>query len=207
MKKKKLASLIALILAAALGLVFVVSAYAKTMPISYFEYVVDSQLGLGTTWSAIAARLLIGLEAAIGLLLIFQLWGRNYWVLKMGLLLLVLFSLHLIVLWATVGNNVNCGCMGNQIYLSPVQSLLKNTVLIIGFLTVWILIRVSTKNELEPKKNPKDSNPQNNNYHWITILVSILLMGIPFFVFPITNKLALPVSKLASAEGIHPSGT
>lgn len=49
------------------------------------------------------------------------------------------FTLYLVWLWIKMGNNVNCGCFGNNIWMSPFTSIIKNIVLLlaIGTLIRW----------------------------------------------------------------------
>jgi hypothetical protein len=86
--------------------------------------------------AAVAARFFIGLEAGLGALMVFHLFGKSKWPLKAALVLLVIFSVYLIWLWIIAGDNVNCGCFGDAIWMNPSTSLLKNALLlaIIGLL-------------------------------------------------------------------------
>ncbi len=204
MNKRKANQLILFLLSAILGLVFMLSAYTKTIPISYFEYVVDSQLNLGSSYAAIGARILIGLEAALGLLLVLQIWGKKDWVPRFGLLLTLLFSIHLVVLWLTLGNDVNCGCMGNQVFMSPLTSLLKNTALIAGFI---LLISLKKRHKALSSIPPEDSGEETHRpstHNWLALLITVLLIAVPFLLFPITQKTSLPLSRLL--ENVAPQG-
>ena len=151
------------------GALFLYSSYTKTYPIQHFEYTIVEYLHLPWLLAAIAARLLIGLEGGLGSLIILHLFGRNKWVLKVSFGLTVLFSIYLIALWAIAGNNINCGCFGDAIWMSPSASLIKNSLLL---LVIGILIR----------------------YHygiparWASITAIVLLpagMVLPLILFPI----------------------
>src|SRR5262249_8005704 len=50
----------------------------------------------------------------------------------------VVFSIYLICLWARAGNQINCGCFGDAIWMSPSTSLIKNAILL---LVIWVLLR------------------------------------------------------------------
>lgn len=113
------------------GATFLYSAYTKSFPIQPFEYTLVEFLHLPWLPAAIAARLLIGLEAALGLLMVLHLFGSKKWVLKLAIALLIIFSIYLTALWAIVGNNINCGCFGDAIWMSPAASLIKNGVLLL----------------------------------------------------------------------------
>ena len=114
-----------------MGLVFVYSGYTKLSPIEPFEFTfVD--LGVASWKTApIIARLLIGLEFLIGLLLIFGLYIKRF-TLKIMIFLLVMFTVYLIVILIKDGNNGNCGCFGNALAMTPLQAIIKNLIMI-GF--------------------------------------------------------------------------
>ncbi len=127
---KKLLSAVCILIALALGATFVYSAYTKTLPIQSFEYTIVEFTHMPWLLAALLARIFVGLEAALGLLIALHFFGYRKWVLKTALALLAVFSIYLVYLWAKAGNNVNCGCFGDQIWMSPSSSLLKNVVMI-----------------------------------------------------------------------------
>ncbi|MBS1774131.1 MAG: hypothetical protein JST82_14835 [Bacteroidetes bacterium] len=138
---KKVVKAILITLSVLTGLVFIFSSYTKIDTVESFEafqYATVEYLHLPWIVAAIACRVLIGFEAALGVLLCLQFYGRGKWVLKSALYLLIAFSIYLIYLWIKIGNNINCGCFGNTIWMSPSQSLIKNIILVIPIL---ILIR------------------------------------------------------------------
>jgi len=119
-------------LAVATGALFLFSAYTKLFPtIQAFEYNIAAQAHVHYMTASILARFFIGLEAGLGSLIIFHYFGKNNWVLKAAFLLVAGFSIYLVWLWAKVGNNVNCGCFGNNIWMKPSTSLIKNGILLI----------------------------------------------------------------------------
>jgi hypothetical protein len=120
------------------GATFLYSAYTKTDPIQPFEYTMVEYLHMPWLLAAVAARFFIGLEAALGALIALHLFGKNKWVLKTALALLAIFSVYLVALWAREGNNINCGCFGDYIWMSPAASLVKNLVIM---LVIWLLMR------------------------------------------------------------------
>src|ERR1035437_4715925 len=120
-----------IILSVAVGATFLYSAYTKLYPIQPFEYTMVEFVHLPWMVAAIAARFLVGMEAGLGALIALHLFGKNKWALKTAFLILIIFSIYLISLWITAGNNVNCGCFGDAIWMSPSASLIKNAVLLI----------------------------------------------------------------------------
>lgn len=118
------------VLSILLGLTFIYSAYTKTLPIQTFEYTLVEFVHMPWWMAAFGSRAMVGLEAGLGVLILLNIYGKNKWILKVALYILLLFSVYLIYLWATAGNNVNCGCFGDVIWMSPSSSLIKNAILI-----------------------------------------------------------------------------
>ena len=126
-----------LVLSFLVGATFLYSAYTKLVPIQGFEYTLIEDVHLSRSFAAIAARFFIGLEGGLGTLLLFHFFGKGKWVLKAAFGLVAVFSVYLIYLWIAVGNDVNCGCFGDSIFMSPSASLIKNVLLLLalGLLT------------------------------------------------------------------------
>lgn len=135
---KQALKFIFIIISLALGATFIYSAYSKTLPIQSFEFNIVDSAHLPWMLASFLARFFVGLEAALGLLMIIHFYGNRKWVLKVALALLAVFSVYLLYLWATQGNNVNCGCFGDKILMSPSASLIKNLIMIV---LLSILIR------------------------------------------------------------------
>src|SRR5690606_1293707 len=148
-----------------LGGFFVFSAITKMIPnVNYFDFTIQSQLGIAATLSAILARIFVGVELGLGILLIIQQRGIKGWILKFSLALLVLFTLHILILFFRVGNDVNCGCMGDFIEVSPIASIINN-LLLIG-LSIYLLIQFKESRLF--KLNP--------SVHYILLLNPILFI-------------------------------
>jgi uncharacterized membrane protein YphA (DoxX/SURF4 family) len=135
---KTLLQVVASLLSVLTGLVFLYSAYTKIWPIEPFEYTIVEYIGINWLPAALLARVLIGVETAAGLLLVFNVWGRRKEVLWCASALLIVFSGYIIYLWASFGDKVNCGCFGDDIWMGPSTSLLKNATMLVvlGFLLV-----------------------------------------------------------------------
>ena len=169
-------NILILILSILLGGIFLFSAYSKTVPnLQSFEYTFVNQLKFPQMWAAIAARFFIGLEAALGLLLISMIFGKRKWVLKGSMLLLIIFSIHLTLIWIFLGNDVDCGCMGTLVAMSPFVSLLKNAGLIIG---TFLLL-----------KYYKQGAEKTQDVLAIIVLVGFIIA--PFFIFPMQKQASL----------------
>jgi uncharacterized membrane protein YphA (DoxX/SURF4 family) len=113
-----------------MGLVFIYSGYTKLYPIEPFEYTfVDLGIG-GWRLAPFIARFMIGLEFFIGLLLIAGMYIKRFTV-KLTVVSLIIFCIYLIFILITNGNNGNCGCFGTAIAMTPLQALIKNSVMLV----------------------------------------------------------------------------
>src|SRR5690606_20330775 len=127
------------IISVALGLVFLYSGYTKLFPvIETFEFTfVD--IGIANWYTApVIARLLIGLEFFIGVLLILN-YNLKKFTLPLTAALLLFFILYLGVQIMVSGNNGNCGCFGEHLKMTPLQAILKNVVMIAACVLVYFL--------------------------------------------------------------------
>ncbi len=112
-----------------MGAVFLFSGYTKLYPIEPFEYTfVD--LGI-TNWqiAPFVARSIIGLEFFIGFALVLQLQLKKV-TYKLSISLLLFFCLYLILQIIFSGNKGNCGCFGTTIFMTPMQALIKNIIML-----------------------------------------------------------------------------
>lgn len=116
------------ILSSLLGAVFIYSGYTKIHPIEPFEFTfVD--LGIaGWRTAPFIARFMIGLEFFIGFLLIMGLYIKRFTI-KLTIASLILFTVYLLFIIATTGNNGNCGCFGTAVSMTPLQAIIKNLIM------------------------------------------------------------------------------
>lgn len=117
------------ILSATLGILFLLSAVAKTLPITPFIENISSRFWLQYPFASALARLIIGLEAGLGILLIIGLYGKWRWVLYTVFGMLAAFTAFIISIWMLEGSEADCGCMGEVVKLSPFWSVVKNVVM------------------------------------------------------------------------------
>lgn len=110
-----------------LSALFLVSAVAKLVAIDDFELYIYSYGLLPLNVSYVAARLCIVAELLLALFFALGWWRR--WVNLAAFLILILFSLFLGYA-ALIGRTDSCQCLGRLADLNPIQSLLKNAVLI-----------------------------------------------------------------------------
>lgn len=111
-----------------LGALFMVSAVAKLFAIDDFELYVFSYGFFSLNFTYVLVRLCIAAELALGVLTALGWWRRVVRLLDLGMLLF--FSLFLCYA-SLVGRNESCQCFGRLADLNPVQSLLKNALLIV----------------------------------------------------------------------------
>lgn len=114
-----------------MGAVFVLSAAMKLIGIDSFELYIYSFDILSLGLSYIAARVLIGFELLLGILLIANIYNKQ--AIRLTLLTLVAFTLFLIYT-LIVGRTDNCHCFGELIEFDPLESIIKNVVFIAGTL-------------------------------------------------------------------------
>jgi hypothetical protein len=125
------------ILCLLLGLLFIASGLLKLFPIEPFEYNFV-RLGMANWLTApMISRSLIGLELGLGLFLSLQFY-LNRFTLRATLFLLIFFSIYLVYQLLTEGNSGNCGCFGTFLEMTPLESLIKNMMMIGA--VVWLII-------------------------------------------------------------------
>ena len=130
--------IVSIILSICLGLVFIYSGYSKLFPIETFEFTfVD--IGVANWYVApVIARLLIGLEFFIGLLLIAN-YNLRRFTIPVTIALLSFFIIYLGIQIFNNGNDGNCGCFGESIVMTPVQGILKNVIMIVVAFLLYLL--------------------------------------------------------------------
>lgn len=123
--------IILVLVSMALGLVFLYSAYAKLFPvIEPFEFSFV-ETGMGNWYLApIEARLLIGLEAFLGLMLIIN-YRLKQFTIPFTAAVLLFFIMYLIIQIAVSGNQGNCGCFGEHLRMTPLQAIVKNLFMLL----------------------------------------------------------------------------
>lgn len=114
---------------------FIISAIAKMYPspyfaISTFEVKQLYSLGFSETIAPYFSRTLIGIEMAMGLLLLQKHFLKRF-IIPVTVLLLLVFVGHLAyVTYLSGGNTGNCGCFGELLPMTPIEAIIKNIVAI-----------------------------------------------------------------------------
>ncbi|OFX69554.1 MAG: hypothetical protein A2X12_01425 [Bacteroidetes bacterium GWE2_29_8] len=151
------------------GLTFLYSGYTKLYPIEPFEYIfIENGIGNWMT-SPIMARLVISFEFLLGFLIIinFKLKRITY-LLTSGMLLF--FTIYLAIYILLKGNEGNCGCFGQAIEMTPLESIYKNAVMLIILLLLYLFYK-----PVEFFKIDK----------WVVIYIIIISVIIPHVIKPL----------------------
>jgi len=170
---------------------FLLSAFAKIYPdpsfyfsITAFEFKQLVPMGFTMETAVYFSRIIIGIEFAIGILLLFP-YNIKKIIIPATILMLAVFSVHLIIEILTGGNQGNCGCFGALLPMTPLQALIKN-LLSIGLLT---LVLYKFSNELVEKNNIL-----------ITTNVTTLCILALFMLIPIQKKTTVSPSPTGYTE-------
>ncbi len=130
--KKYLPGIIRIIIA----FLFIISAVAKMYPSPYFAITTFEVkqlyvLGFSESFAPYFSRTLIGIELALGLLLLQPHFLKRI-VIPATILMLLVFTTHLTI--DTIqngGTSGNCGCFGSLLPMTPIEAIIKNVVAII----------------------------------------------------------------------------
>lgn len=147
-----------------LGLTFILSATSKLIAIDRFEVYIFSFGFIPLNISFIFARICIAGEIMLGVGLVSNLCGRL--VNLATQVMLILFCVFLCYA-ALIGREDSCQCFGSLIDIKPIQSLMKNAILII-----WALVVSKVPSfQWHPRW-----------YLWVVFVVSCLVL--PFLISP-----------------------
>ncbi|MBP3763775.1 MAG: DoxX family membrane protein [Bacteroidales bacterium] len=175
----------------ALSAVFVASAVSKLMGIDRFELYVFSYGFFPLDACFLLARLCIGAELVVAAFTLCGWFPRTMRLVTLGMLLF--FSLFLCYA-ALIGRNESCQCFGQWVHMNPVQSLLKNAVLIALTLLHYRLLPAR-------RRAPR---------LWLAALLGVGLMVVPFVVSVPDNWLygaeRQPYDKDILQEALEPDG-
>lgn len=146
MNKKNISWTIRIVVA----LLFIVSAVAKLYPspyfaISTFEVKQLYTLGFSDTIAPYFSRILIGIEFALGFLLLNNNFLKRITI-PATIGLLVVFIIHLsYVTFLSGGNSGNCGCFGELIPMTPIEAIIKNIIAVGLLIWLWKILENDRK--------------------------------------------------------------
>jgi glutaredoxin len=159
-----------------IAFLFIISAIAKMYPspyfaISTFEVKQLYPLGFSETIAPWFSRILIGIELALGILILQNNYLKKI-IIPATVLLLVIFIGHLSYeTFLSGGNTGNCGCFGELLPMTPIEAIIKNIVAVL--LLGWLY-----------KLIEKDSE---NSRFWVVVLITLLSIAGIFILAPIKN--------------------
>ena len=161
-----------------IALLFIVSAVAKIskgwisdfpfidfspyFAISTFEVKQLLTLGFSDTVAPYFSRILIGIEFALGFLLLNTNFLKRITIpATVGLLLV--FIIHLsYVTFLSGGNSGNCGCFGELIPMTPIEAIIKNIIAVGLLVWLWKLLE----------------NDQKSNFWILTTITLACILGL-----------------------------
>ena len=161
-----------------ISFLFLISAVAKLYPspyfaISTFEVKQLYPMGFSEDFAVFFSRILIGIELALGILLLQNNYLRRI-IIPATILMLVVFTTHLTI--DTIqngGNSGNCGCFGSLLPMTPIEAIIKNVVAII-LLAIYLYVV------------PKITNEKSN--FWVLTTVTFASILTLFMIAPIQPK-------------------
>lgn len=127
---------IPIVLRGIIGLVFILSGVSKLYPIEIFELNLVYDGLIGWTLAPIAARVLIASEITLGIFLIINFRIKKN-TLPTAFVLTIFFSFYLIYKLISEGNSGNCHCFGSLLPMTPLESLIKNVLILIGIVYLY----------------------------------------------------------------------
>jgi len=175
--------LIEWIIRGVLSIVFLVSAYSKLIAPGLIEIIlVDQGFASSRESVAVYVRLLIAVEFSLGLLFLQQNYLKQI-VVPASILFLAGFTAYLAYTGFVLGETDNCGCFGEMLKLSPVESIIKNIVLLIPAVVLLSLLNDTKRNITFP------------------IVVFLLSIAAVFIISPVKQEKDFQFSQYTSFEG------
>ena len=147
---------------------FIIAAILKLISIDEFELYIYSFEIFNFLLTTLFSRMLIAGELVLGLLLVFKMCYKLTW--RATLSVQIVFSLFLVYVLA-FRNDDNCHCFGELVELSPLESIVKNIVVIGG------LFFIKTQRH-------RDAETQSKFVKKILLVAAVI---IPFVVTPMDS--------------------
>lgn len=154
-----------------IGSVFIIAAFLKLLSIDEFEIYIYSFNVINFFVTTIFSRLIIAGELTLGLFLIFDLYHKFTW--RLTLCVECVFTIFLIFT-AIFRNDANCHCFGDLIELNPIESIVKNVVVIL----LLLFIKTQRLRDSETQRKKTKANCR--------VLPSLIVVSALLVVFVIT---------------------
>ena len=193
-----------------ISFVFFLSAVAKLYPnpsyaLTYFEVHQLEPMGIPLSIAQYLSRILIGVEFAIGFLLLLPFFLKRV-VIPVTIFMLTVFIIELAFEIIFKGNSGNCGCFGTLIEMTPLEALLKNVVsigLLVGY--YFLTKKESSGTTLDEESSASAKIPLfsgiQSRLHW-SMIGNLLLASIfgVFIVGPIRFQQTTPNTPVVTVD-------
>lgn len=193
-----------------ISFVFFLSAIAKLYPnpsyaLTYFEVHQLEPMGIPLSIAQYLSRILIGVEFAIGVLLLLPYFLKRV-IIPVTIFMLIVFIIELAIEILFKGNSGNCGCFGTLIEMTPLEALIKNLVSI-GLLLSYYMITKNASTEsilnedsVNATETPLFSGLQSS-FNW-SVICNILLASVfgVFIAGPIRFQQSLPNTQVVTVD-------
>lgn len=167
MNKSTLSKIVSSLLCVLIGATFIFSGVSKIPTLEQFGWTIVETTPLNWTMAEWSARLLIGFELFLGVLFIFHLRLRRI-AIPFSFLLLTFFTIYLLLVIKAHGSSGNCGCFGEVIPMTPLESVYKNIGMMLTIAVIYFI-------------------QHEWKFKYIAIVILILLLGgiaIPIILSP-----------------------
>lgn len=121
-----------------IGAVFIFSGISKIPTLEQFGWTIVETTPLNWTLAEWSARILIGLELFLGVLFIFHLKLKRI-AIPVSLVLLSVFTIYLFLVIKAHGSSGNCGCFGEAVPMTPLQSVYKNIAMLVVIVILYFI--------------------------------------------------------------------
>jgi thiol-disulfide isomerase/thioredoxin/uncharacterized membrane protein YphA (DoxX/SURF4 family) len=159
--------------------------FSPNFAISTFEVNQLYDLGFSPNIAAFLSRILIGIEFALGILILQNSFLKRI-IIPSTIFLLVVFIVQLGYEVLVKGNTGNCGCFGELIPMTPVEAIIKNTIAIVLLFVIY-----------------KFFQKENVIGFWKLLVVSLLCIIGMFVIAPINFAVLQQVSEQKSNNIIN----
>ena len=185
-----------------IGGVFIIAAILKLISIDEFEIYIYSFNIFSFLLTTFVSRIIIIGEFILGLFLILKINYRFVW--KTSLIILILFTLFLTYV-AIFRRDSNCHCFGELIELNPLESIVKNLILI-------LLLLLSQRSAVSGQQSKVKSQRSESEFRvhrpkFFVLSSSFLVLIVVFIISPPDSiyKMIYSTEKEVSSIDLHES--
>lgn len=121
-----------------IGATFIFSGFSKIPTLEQFGWTIVETTPFNWTLAEWSARLLIGLEIFLGVLFITHIKIKKI-AIPLSIGLLTVFTIYLLLVIKVNGSSGNCGCFGEVLPMTPLQSVWKNVAMLVVIGIIFLL--------------------------------------------------------------------